>query len=258
MFLLLSSCLSNDQFISFGWRLPFLASSALVFVGLYVRLRITETPAFLNAVAQEERVEVPMLSIVREHLRPVVLGTLIAVATFVLFYILTVFCLSWGTANLGYNRNQFLVMQLVGVLFFGAAIPCSARLADRYGRRVTLITVSLCIIMFGFAFGMLFSVGTWGVLATLILGFSLMGMTYGPLGTLLAELYPTAVRYTGSSASFNLAGILGASLAPYIATSLAIKHGLSSVGYYLSAAALLSLIAVTLTPETRHKTFGTK
>jgi len=174
------------------------------------------------------------------------------VATFVLFYLLTVFCLSWGVTHLGYHRNEFLVIQLVGVLFFAGTIPLSASLADRLGRRKIMIAASLFIILFGFALGPLLSAGTWGVVATLIIGFSLMGMTYGPLGTLLSELYPTAVRYTGSSTSFNMAGIVGASLAPYIATSLALNFGLHSVGYYLSASALLSLVAVYLTHETQH------
>ena len=249
LFLLLSLCLSNDQFISFGWRLPFVASSALILVGLYVRLKITETPAFLESMNRNERVAIPMLSIFREHSKALILGTLIAIATFVLFYLLTVFSLSWGTTHLGYSRNEFLVIQLIGVLFFGATVPFSASLADRYGRRITLILISGAILVFGLILGPLFSSGVWGVIATMIIGFSLMGMTYGPLGTLLSELYPTAVRYTGSSVSFSMAGILGASLAPYIATSLALKHGLGAVGYYLGAAALLSLTAVWLSSE---------
>ena len=249
LFLLLSLFLSNDPFISFGWRLPFVASSALILVGLYVRLKITETPAFLESMNRNERVAIPMLSIFREHSKALILGTLIAVATFVLFYLLTVFCLSWGTTHLGYSRNEFLVIQLIGVLFFGATVPFSASLADRYGRRITLILISGAILVFGLILGPLFSSGVWGVIATMIIGFSLMGMTYGPLGTLLSELYPTAVRYTGASVSFSMAGILGASLAPYIATSLALTQGLDAVGYYLGGAALISLAAVWLSSE---------
>ena len=252
LFLYLSVHLSNEQFLSFGWRIPFLASSVLVLIGLYVRLKITETPAFLQVIAQQKRVEIPLVTLFKEHSRALVLGTLLAVATFVLFYLLTVFCLSWGVTHLGYHRNEFLVIQLVGVLFFAGTIPLSASLADRLGRRKIMIASSLFIILFGFALGPLLSAGTWGVVATLIIGFSLMGMTYGPLGTLLSELYPTAVRYTGSSTSFNMAGIVGASLAPYIATSLALNFGLHAVGYYLSASALLSLVAVYLTHETQH------
>ncbi len=256
LFLLLSLTLTNEQFISFGWRLPFIASSALVFVGLYVRLKITETPAFLATLNENKRVEVPLITLFKSHLRALILGTFIAVATFVLFYLLTVFCLSWGTTHLGYSRNQFLIIQMIGVVFFGLAIPYSAYLADKFGRRITLITVSIGIIIFGLGLGTLFSAGILGILATLIIGFILMGMTYGPLGTLLSELYPTSVRYTGSSVSFNMAGILGASAAPYIATTLAIKFGLNYVGYYyLSAAALLSLISIILIQETKHASY---
>jgi len=255
LFLILSLCLTNEQFISFGWRLPFLASSALVFVGLYVRLKITETPAFLATLTEKKRVDVPIFTVFKNHLSSLILGTLIAVAAFVLFYLLTVFCLSWGTGHLGYSRNQFLVIQMIGVVFFGLCIPLSAYLADKYGRRFTLVIISLLIIIFGTFLGTLLSNGTWGVLTSVILGFSLMGLNYGPLGTLLSELYPTSVRYTGSSISFNMAGIIGASLAPYIATTLALKFGINAVGYYLSTAALLSLGAVLLSQETRHTNY---
>ena len=252
LFLLLSLCLSNAQFLSYGWRLPFLASSLLVLIGLYVRLNIKETPAFLEALARRQQVEIPLLTVFKKHSRSLILGTLLAVSAFVLFYILTVFCLSWGTSHLGYHRNEFLVMQMVGVVFFAATIPFSAALSDRLGRRKVMLASSLAVILFGFILGPLFSAGTPGVVTLLIVGFSLMGIIYAPLGTLLAELYPTEVRYTGSSASFNMAGIVGASLAPYIATSLATSYGLHAVGYYLSGAALLSLIAVGLTQESRE------
>lgn len=251
IFLLLSMQLSNEQFLSFGWRLPFLASSILILVGLYIRLNITETPAFLQAMERRERVALPMLSLIRDHARILILGTLVAVATFVIFYLLIVFCLSWGTTRLGYSRDRFLIFQMIGVLFFGLTIPWSAHLADRFGRRKTLGVVSAAMIGFGCFFGTLFNHGTAGVIATMILGFSLMGMTYGPLGTMLSELYPTSVRYTGASLCFSMAGILGASLTPYIAMSLALSHGLGSVGHYLAAVSLLSLIAILITRETR-------
>jgi MFS family permease len=180
---------------------------------------------------------------------------MMALATFVLFYLLTVFCLSWGTSKLGYSREHFLLIQMVGILFFAGAIPYSATLADRHGRRLTLLLVTAAIILFGLVLGPLFSAGLPGVLLTMVLGFTLMGMTYGPLGTVLSEMFPTAVRYTGSSLSFNLAGIFGASLAPYAATWLATRHGLPAVGYYLSAASLLTLLALVLSRETRDSDF---
>ena len=243
-FILLSATLSNEQFLAFGWRLPFLASSLLVFVGLFVRLRITETPVFRHAMEKKERVALPLLTVIREHALALTLGTVMAVTTFLLFYLLTVFCLSWGTAHLGFSRGRFLGFQMAGIVFFALTIPWSAVLADRHGRRRTLMLVTAAIAGFGLIFGPLFHAGAGGAVATMILGFALMGMSYGPLGTLLSERFPTAVRYTGSSIAFNLAGIFGASLAPYIATWLALHRGLPAVGYYLSAAAVLSLFAL--------------
>jgi len=250
IFLLLSEILSDTQFFTWGWRIPFLASSLLVVVGLWVRLSITETPVFQKVLDQHERVRVPMLSVLRDHTRVLVLGTVIAIATFVLFYLMTVFTLTWGTTALGYTREQFLVMQLFGIVFFALTIPFSAIYADRYGRRRTLLIVTAAIALFGVGLAPLLSGGTVGVLVALALGLSLMGLTYGPLGTILSELFPASVRYTGASLTFNLAGIFGASLAPYIATWLAKNYGLEFVGYYLSGAALLTLSALWLSKET--------
>ncbi len=136
VFLLLSQFLTDDQFFSFGWRIPFLASAALVLVGLYVRLTISETPVFRNAMAKETRAKVPMLEVVRDYPRMLVTGTLSSLATFVLFYLMTVFALSWGTTTLGYARSTFLIIQLVGVVFFAVTIPISAKVAEG-GRRRT-------------------------------------------------------------------------------------------------------------------------
>jgi MFS family permease len=123
---------------------------------------------------------------------------------------------------------------------------------------LTLILITLGIIGFGLALGPLFALGQAGVVAAMIIGMLLMGLTYGPLGTILSELYPPSVRYTGSSLSFNLAGIFGASLAPSIATWLATRYGFPSVGYYLSAAALFTLGGLLLSRETRDKDYTGK
>jgi len=250
VFLLLSDWLSDAQFFAFGWRIPFLASALLVGVGLYVRLRLTETPAFLEAVQKNERVRLPMATVFAQHWRPLLIGTFAALATFVLFYLMTVFALSWGTSALHYARKDFLLLQMIGVLFFALGIPLSAVAADRYGRRAMLLVATALIFVFGLAFAPLFVAGSaLGVLAFLGIGLLLMGFTYGPLGTALAELFPTSVRYTGASLAFNLAGILGASLAPYVATWLATKYGLPYVGYYLAVAATLTLVALLAIPR---------
>jgi metabolite-proton symporter len=252
VFLLLTRWLTDQQFFTWGWRIPFLASAVLVLVGLYVRLTITETPVFRETIAKQERVKVPMLTVFREHPRMLLVGTMLSVATFVLFYLTTVFALAWGTTALGYSRSQFLLMQLFGILFFALTIPLSALLAER-GRRLTLLWVSVAIGLFGLVLAPLFQSGTVGVMSAMAIGLALMGLTYGPLGTVLSELFPTAVRYTGSSLTFNLAGIFGASLAPYIATWLARNYGLHYVGYYLAGSAVLTIIGVLAIRETKDE-----
>ena len=248
-FLVLSSRLDNAQFFAYGWRIPFLASAVLVLVGLYVRLRIAETPVFTAAVTRQTRVRVPMFVVLRDYRGTVIAGTMLSLATFVIFYLMTVFTLSWGTSALGFTRNSFLVIQLAGVVCFAITIPISALLAER-ARRPMLAAASIGIAIFGLVMGPLLSAGTTGAVLTLVIGLGLMGLTYGPLGTVLAELFPTPVRYTGSSLTFNLAGIFGAALAPSIATWLARDYGLEYVGYYLTTAAILSLIGLCASRET--------
>ncbi|WP_112810270.1 MFS transporter [Ensifer sp.] len=248
-FLILGEVMSNEDFLAWGWRVPFIASILLVAVGLYVRLKITETPEFQKAIDKHERVQVPIAQIFRFHKRSLVLGTFVALATFVLFYLMTVFSLSWGTAKLGYSREQFLVVQMTGVVFFGLMIPVSGILSDRYGRRLVLIITTIAIGAFGLVMAPLMAGGLGGAFLFSILGLGLMGLTYGPIGAALAAPFPTSVRYTGASMTFNLAGIFGASLAPYIATWLATNYSLDHVGYYLLAAAAITLVCLVLSTE---------
>jgi metabolite-proton symporter len=250
VFLLLSATLTNDQFFSFGWRIPFLSSAALVVIGLYVRLTITETPIFAAALAREQRATVPVVVVFRDYGATLAMAILVSLSAFVIFYLMTVFSLSWATSALGYTRDQFLVMQLLAMLFFAALIPVSAILAER-GRRPMLMWVNVAIAAFGVVMGSLFEAGTTGATAMLVIGMALVGLVYGPLGTVLSELFPTTVRYSGSSLAFNLAGIFGASLAPYAATYLAQSYGLRYVGYYLSVSGILSIVGLLATRETK-------
>ncbi len=252
VFLALSRWLTDKQFFAFGWRLPFLASAILVFLGLYVRLTITETPVFQQALSRREQVRVPMLVVFRDYARTLIAGILLCLATFVLFYLMTVFALAWGTTALGFGREKFLLMQLFCISFFALTIPLSAVLAER-GRRRTLLWITVSIGVFGLVMAPMFAAGTIGAIAMMTVGLSLMGLTYGPLGTVLSELFPTTVRYTGSSLAFNFAGILGASLAPYIATWLAKNYGLQYVGYYLTTSAALTLIGLVMIRETKDE-----
>jgi metabolite-proton symporter len=246
-FLLISNNLTEAQLFSWGWRIPFLASTVLVGVGLYIRLQLVETPAFKRSIEQGERVRVPFLVVFSKYPRELLLGTLGATTTFVVFYLANVFTLGWATSSLGFGRQEFLIMQMIAVIFFGLTIPFAGLIADRISGRVMLMIATAIIIVFGFAFQPLFGAhDTLRVFVFLALGFGLSGLTYGPLGSALATLFPTPVRYTGTSLTFNFAGILGASTAAPIATWLATHHGLAYVGYYLSAAGVITLIALML------------
>ncbi|MFT3790767.1 MAG: MFS transporter [Rudaea sp.] len=244
IFLVLSDVLSDGQFLSFGWRIPFLLSALLVVVGLYVRLKIAETPAFRRTLENDERVHVPIGNVFAQHGRALLLGVFACVATFVLFYLLVGFTPSWGIGQLKYPKVQFLIMQIVAMVFFAVGIVISAWWAKDHGARRMLVIATVLIIAFGFLFKPMLVADSAGlVLAFMSLGLFLMGLTYGPLGTAMAELFPTAVRYTGSSLAFNIGG-LSASLTPFFATSLASGHGVVAVGWYLAGAALLTLLAL--------------
>jgi len=169
------------------------------------------------------------------------------------FYLTTVFALNWGTTKLGYSRAEFLELQLIATLCFAAFIPLSAILAEKFGRKTTSIAVCVLSALFGLVFSsMLESGNTFVVFLFLCIGLAIMGLTYGPIGTVLSEIFPTSVRYTGSALTFNLAGIFGASFAPLIATKLATTYGLYAVGYYLTAASILSLLAFLAIRETKN------
>jgi MFS family permease len=205
---------------------------------------------FQASRSRGEQLKVPIMAVFRKHTRALIAGVMVSLATFVLFYLMTVFALSWGTTALGFSRGKFLLMQLFDVSFFALCIPISAVLAER-GRRKVMLWITAGIAAFGLVMAPMFVAGTTGAVLMMALGLSLMGLTYGPLGTLISELFPTPVRYTGSSLAFSLAGILGASLAPYIATWLATTWGLQWVGYYLSGSAVLTFLGLLSIRETK-------
>lgn len=252
-FLLLSAVIPEQAFMQWGWRIPFIASAVLVIVGLYIRLKLHETPAFQKVLDKQKEVNIPFKEVLTKHTGKLILGTVAAICTFVVFYLTTVFALNWGTTKLGYARGEFLELQLFATLCFAAFIPLSAIFAEKFGRKTTSIGVCIAAAIFGLFFSsMLESENTLIVFLFLCTGLAIMGLTYGPIGTVLSELFPTSVRYTGSALTFNLAGIFGASFAPLIATKLAETYGLYAVGYYLTAASLLSLIAFLLIRETKN------
>jgi len=250
----------SQEFLDWAWRIPFLFSAVMVIVGLWVRLRLVESETFTKAVTTKRVEKLPLVAVFKSNWRELILGTFIMLATYVLFYLMTTFTLGYGRAatdaavpGLGYGYNTFILMMILGVVFFGVFTLVSGPWADKHGRRKTLIIVTLVIIVFGLLFVPLLGAGFVGVMFFLIVGFSLMGMTFGPMGALLPELFPTAVRYTGSAFAYNMSSILGAAVAPFIAIWLWTLGAGSPfwVGIYLSIMGAITLVALILSRETK-------
>ncbi|MGW8375117.1 MFS transporter [Streptomyces sp. ODS28] len=251
----------SEAFQSWGWRIPFLFSAVMVAIGLWVRMRLVEAEVFTKTQEKGGVRKLPLATVFRSHWKQLILGTFVMLATYVLFYLMTTFSLSYGRAakdaavpGLGYSYTTFVLMMIFGVLFFAAFTLVSGPLADKYGRRVTLIWITAGIVVFGLVWVPLLGLGTLGVVLWLVLGMSLMGMTFGPMGALLPELFPTSVRYTGSGIAYNVSSILGAAVAPFIAVALW-EAGDGSpwlVGVYLSSMAVLTLISLLLGKETKN------
>jgi MFS family permease len=278
-FLLLTAVFNYDSaqaqlqsdFLVWGWRIPFLCSVLMVGVGLYVRLKLEETPVFSRAVARGEKLKTPLTTVFKNNPKELVLGTFIMVATYVLFYLMTTWILSYAIGKtelgfLGIGYRNFLVLQLISVLFFAGMIPVSGWLADRFGRRNVLMVITAAIMVFGLSFDLFLSPGIMGtgenanmnlMLLFLCTGMALMGLTFGPMSAILPELFPTNVRYTGSGIAYNFASILGAALTPFSAVWLAKNHGVGSVGIYLTTLSALTFIAIWLSKETRHTSLDT-
>lgn len=241
-FLLLGALLSDDQFREWGWRLPFVASAALVALGLWVRFTLTETPAFVAAQEAAPPPRVPVGELFRDHWLPTLAGTIGTVACFALFYISTVFIIGYATKTLGYDREAFLGAELVAILFMAAGIWVAASLADRSSAARILAIGCVATVPAGLSLGTFLVPHALGsVFVWLAFGLFVMGFVYGPLGGWLPSLFPARVRYTGVSVTFNIGGIIGGGLTPLIAESLVTRGGLTPVGWYLAGAGLLSL-----------------
>lgn len=245
LFLLLGLYLSGDDFKEWGWRIPFLGSALLVGIGLWVRLKLTETPAFAAALAEAPPPKVPFGELMRGHWREVLGGTFAAVACFAIFYLATAFALGYGTTKLGMAREAFLGLQLFAILFLAAGIIVSGYASDRFGAGNVLMAG--CGLTMLVALTIVPTLGSGEPsLVALFLSMALfaMGLTYGPLGAWLPSLFPARVRYSGASVAFNMAGILGGGLAPLIAQRLSDSAGLGAVGAYLALCSGLSLVGL--------------
>ena len=247
LFLLLGLVLTQDDFIAWGWRIPFLASSLLVIIGLWVRLKLTETPAFKAVLEQERPPAIPLGELFRDHWKETIGGTFGVVACFCIYYIATAFALGYGTTTLAIPRETFLQIQLVAILFMAGGILVAGYWSDAATPRLVLAVGCALSIATGFLIGPMMGGGDLlliGIFLSILL--LMMGFVYGPLGAWLPGLFPARVRYTGASVAFNVGGVIGGGFTPVAAQALAQQGGLSLVGVYLSAAAGLSFVALLL------------
>jgi MFS family permease len=252
IFLLLVSPLSEAQFAAWGWRVPFLFSIVLVGIGLFVRSKLAETPVFREVMETRTEARVPILDVFRTRGRTVTLASCAGILVFAFFYIVTVFSVAYGVTRLGLSQATMLYCVMIAIAVMGAGILFFATISDRVGRRnLTLPSTAFFIL---WAFPMSWLVDTANpVLIALAFSVGMFGgsATYGPMGAFFSELFDTRVRYSGSSVSYALAGVLGAALAPLISVRLLAATGASwSVSLYIFAMALVSFVAVLLLSET--------
>jgi len=245
MFLLLGLWLSDEEFFAWGWRLPFLGSAVLVFVGLWVRLKLTETPEFAAAQAEAPPPAVPLATLFQSHLGAAIAGTFAVVACFAIYYIATAFALGYGTTILKIDREIFLSVQLGAIIFMAISIVLAGWWADKTSPTRVLVVGCIGTVLMGVAFGPAMGTGALlPIFLILSLALFMMGFVYGPLGAYLPALFPVQLRYTGASFSFNLGGIIGGALAPIVATWLIAAQGVELVGLYMAAAAAISLLGL--------------
>ena len=247
LFLLLGLWLSDDDFNAWGWRIPFLLSAVLVVIGLWVRLRITETPAFREAMAKAPPPRVPLTMLLSRHFGQVLAGSAGVIACFAIFYLATAFALAQGTGSLGYGREEFLALQLVANCFLGVGIVIAGIMADKASAKRVLAMGAMATVLLGLAFGPgLASGSAVTVLVTLSAALLVMGLVYGPLGAWLPQLFPVSLRYTGISVAFNTGGIIGGAVTPVLAQVMATAGWGAQAGWLLSAAGLVTLLGVSL------------
>ena len=263
-FFLVSYFWGQQALVEWAWRIPFISSLALVLVGLYVRLTLHESHVFIEAEEKGKKLKAPVSVVFTKHFKPMVIGTFIMVATYSLFYIMTAFAQAYSRTpatlseagypmGLGIPANTFTGLLLMSAIVFAIFISISGLYADKIGRRKWLIWITVSILIFALCMPLFLGNGTpTSVFAFLVIGMALMGMTFGPMAALLPELFPTEVRYSGASLAYNIASIIGATIAAMISLKINALYGLMGVGIYLAINAFLTLLALLASKETKN------
>lgn len=258
LFLLLNAVMSAEAFAAWGWRIPFLASAALLMVGYYIRVRIAETPVFQAALEAQARARVPFLELLRRQPRVLVLATLSFILAFTLFYTITTFCLAYGTATLKITRDTMLVEATIAAAAMGFATLWFASASDRLGRRRLCITAAVASGLWAFPLFWLLQTRNPGWIGVgMVIGLMCFALLYGPMGAYLPELFRVRYRYSGASFAYSAAGIVGGGISPIAATSLLASTGSTSAfSWYLVGVAALCLVCLLFLAETKDADFS--
>jgi metabolite-proton symporter len=245
---LAGSAISGDQFVAWGWRLPFAISIVLVAVGLYIRLGILETPVFSRLEAAERLERAPVISVLREHPKEILLSAFARMAEQAPFYIFTAFVFSYAVGTLKVPRDFILMSVLAASVLSFVTIPLFGHISDRVGRKRTYMWGAAVTGVFGFIYFALLNTGSHALIfLAIVLSLIPHDMMYGPQAALIAELFPGRLRYSGASLGYQLASVIAGGPAPLIATWLFVVYGSAyAIALYILACAVLSLIATAM------------
>jgi metabolite-proton symporter len=254
VFVVVGASMSDEQFIAWGWRLPFLFSIVLVGIGLFIRLRIEESPVFKSLKAEQVRARLPMLDVLRERPRELVTGSVSFIANTAIGYVFLAYLLSYGTSVLRVSRTTMLVVVIVGSVSWLISIVVSARWSDRVGRKPVYLFGSVLLVVWPVPFFLLIDTRSTALMIVAVIVLTIaLGASYGPQSALFAEMFEPRYRYSGASFSYAVGAVLGGGFAPLVATALQTSTGTSlSVAAYMVVTALISLAAVLAIRETWH------
>src|SRR5690349_983688 len=248
---LASSAISGTAFLTWGWRIPFALSIVLVAIGLYIRLRILETPVFAR-LQRERRIErTPMLEVLKRHPKEIILSAFARMAEQAPFYIFTAWIFSYATGQLNVTRDFMLAAVLCAAFVSFFSIPVFGHVSDRIGRRRMYLAGALVTLLFGFAyFGMLNSGSMGWMFVAVILSLVPHDMMYGPQAALIAEAFTPRLRYSGASLGYQLASIIAGGPAPLIAAALFAHYNTGyAIAWYIASCGVLSIVATVLLPD---------
>ncbi|WP_267394762.1 MULTISPECIES: MFS transporter [unclassified Sphingomonas] len=249
LFAFFHGLLPPADFLYWGWRYPFFVAFALNVVALFARLRIVVTPEYTQLFKTRELTPSPVGATIKSQWSNIVIGAFAPLASFALFHMVTVFPLSWINLFTREDPTRFLLIEMVGALFGLGAIVVSGMLADRIGRRSLLGYTAAGIAVFGFVAPLLLNGGDKGELAFMIVGFVLLGLSFGQSSGAVTSNFPKGARYTGAALTSDLAWLFGAGFAPLAALLLADTFGLVAAGLYLLSGAVGTLVALGLNKE---------